>query len=71
MEHDGTEYLDIATVAKRLSVSTRTVRNAIGSGNLTAARVGHAYRLLWSDVLAWLDNGGRTTAAATGEKTNA
>ena len=48
--------LDVATVAKRLGVSVRTVRREIKNGRLRAYRVGRLLRVGEDDLLAYLDS---------------
>jgi len=52
--HDMTS----ADVAKALGVSSRTVRGWIVRSNLPARKIGSRYRILSSDLVAWLERRG-------------
>jgi excisionase family DNA binding protein len=59
---DDDEILLVSQVADEFSVTEQTVRAWLHSGKLKGRRVGKAYRILRSDVLAMLE------AAPTGER---
>jgi excisionase family DNA binding protein len=45
---------DVGSVARRLGVSTKSVRRAIAAGDLTAHRLGRLLRVADSDLEAYL-----------------
>jgi excisionase family DNA binding protein len=45
---------DVGSVARRLGVSTKSVRRAISAGDLTAHRLGRLLRVSDSDLEAYL-----------------
>jgi excisionase family DNA binding protein len=59
---DDDEILLVSQVAAEFAVTEQTVRAWLHSGKLKARRVGKAYRIMRSDVLAMLE------AAPTGER---
>jgi excisionase family DNA binding protein len=59
---DDDEILLVSQVADEFSVTEQTVRAWLHSGKLKGRRVGKAYRILRSDVLAMLE------AAPSGER---
>ena len=59
---DDDEILLVSQVATEFAVTEQTVRAWLHSGKLKGRRVGKAYRILRSDVLAMLE------AAPTGER---
>lgn len=53
------ELLDIASVARYLGVSGRTVYNKVRAGDLPAIKVGRLWRVRASDLESWLDRTGK------------
>jgi excisionase family DNA binding protein len=51
---EPTQFLTVAEVAKRLNVSTRTVRRRIELGDLVVHRFGGAVRIADADFKAFL-----------------
>ncbi len=67
------EMLDIATVARYLGVSERTVYDRVRSGEIPAVKVGRLWRVRRTDLEGWLDrqrgvreSGGSPPSAAAG-----
>lgn len=56
----STRLLDLNTVAKMTSLSSKTVRWHVTKGRLRAIRVGTRLRFRPDDVEEWLDAGGTT-----------
>lgn len=57
------DLLDIASVARYLGVSERTVYNRVRSGDLPAIKVGRLWRVRSADLEAWLGLRGAATGA--------
>jgi hypothetical protein len=60
------ELLDIASVARYLGVSERTVYSRVRSGDLPALKVGRLWRVRVHDLEAWLAEGPQGRAATEG-----
>jgi excisionase family DNA binding protein len=48
-------FLTISNVSLRLCIGEHTIRRAIGRGELRSYAIGGWTRLLWSDVIAWVE----------------
>ncbi len=52
--NDVPVVVDLAYVAIILGVTPETIRNEIKKGNIPATRVGHMWRILKEDLMAYL-----------------
>ena len=54
--HDGSQYLGLAELSRKLLLSPRSVRTYIHQPNnpLPAYLLGRKYLFLWSEVQAWI-----------------
>lgn len=68
---DNDELLDTKTVAKRLGVTPRTVRQYIKNGLLSHIDLGSDYRVYRSDLEAFLKNSYKTGANKPPDKKDA
>jgi excisionase family DNA binding protein len=52
---DGEQFYTVATLAKKLAISERTVREYLNRGDIPCYRIGPQRRIDPADVRSWLE----------------